>query len=100
MQKLSPKGAEGMPFPAPLSRKERLIKDIREFVGPGGYVPFEHGFRPSINAQAVDEDGIVLVRRLGRERRRRIEFSEIDETTLTNVILNLFRYSNYCHLYA
>ena len=99
MQKLSPRGAENTPFPAPLSRKERLIKDIREFVGRGGYVPFEHGFRPSINAQAVDENGIVLACRLGRGRRR-IEFAEMDETTLTNVVINLFRYVNYCHLYA
>ena len=85
----------------PLNATERLIKDIKDFVGEGGYVPVtEHGNKPTMNMQAADTNGIVLRWPIGRERRRRIEYSEMDTDMLKNVILELFRYQNYCQLYA
>ncbi len=81
--------------------KERLIQDIRDFVGKDGYIPLtEHGNQPTMNIYAVDENGVILRFPIGKERKRRIDFPEMDETVLTNVILELFRYQNWCHLYA
>ena len=32
-----------------------VLKEIKDFIGSGGYVPFEHGFKPllRINARRV-----------------------------------------------
>jgi len=87
-------------MPAITHNKERLIQDIREFVGPDGYVPFEHGYNPTMNASAIDGDGIILRWPIGREKRHRIEFSDMDTGMLINVILELFRYQNHCHIRA
>ena len=75
--------------------RERLIKDIQEFVGAGGYVAFEHGYKPTIAAYGVGYDHID--RQL---KPRKVYFEEMNEVQLTNIILELFRYMNYCHLYA
>lgn len=81
--------------------KDRLIQDIKDYVGKDGYIPVtEHAYQPTMNMQAADYDGIELKMRIGREKRRRIEYTEMDEQMLMNVILELFRYQNYCHLYA
>ena len=102
MNRLQPEGGQSAaPVPpVSLTEKQRLIQDIRDFVGTGGYVPMEHGYRPSLNATAFDYDGMVLRLRIGRERRTRIEYSEMNEADLMKVILELFRYYNYCQLYA
>ena len=81
--------------------KERLIQDIRDFVGKGGYIPLtEHGNQPTMNIYAVDENGVIFRFPIGKERKRRADFPEMNETMLINVILELFRYQNWCHLYA
>jgi len=101
MKRLQPKNLSPAPVPPVFpSEKARLVQDIRDFVGKDGYVPMEHGFQPAMNASAFDENGMVLRHRIGREHRSRIEYDEMDETMLTNVIIDLFRYLNYCHLYA
>ncbi len=101
MKKLEPKNQPEGIRPPVLYGDDRLRQDIRDFVGEGGYIPItEHGYQPSINAYAVDENGILLRHPIGREKRRRIEFTEMDEAMLKNVILELFRYMNWCHLYA
>lgn len=82
------------------TEKERLIRDIREFVGPNGYVAFEHGYRPTFNAAGVSDKQVDLRFAIGREHRRKIELEEMDEPMLIKIILELFRYYNYCHLYA
>lgn len=84
----------------PMSEKEKLIKDIRDFIGENGVVPMEHGYRPELNATAFDYNGMVLYKLIGREHRTRIEYAEMEERMLTRVILELFRYYNYCRLYA
>ena len=86
--------------PASKTEKERLIQDIRDFVGKDGNVPMEHGFKPTLNASSFDYGGMALRFPIGKERRKRIEYEEMDEAMLTKVILDLFRYFNYCHLYA
>ncbi len=102
MNKLQPKDqGETSKQPPVLYGKDRLIQDIRDFVGKDGYVPVtERGNQPTMNMTAADYDGIILRMSIGREKRRRIEYTEMDETMLMNVILELFRYYNYCHLYA
>ena len=102
MKRLPLKGQQpAAPVPPVFAtEKERLIQDIRDFVGKDGNVPMEHGFRPTLNASAFDYDGMALRFRIGKEHRTRIEYEEMDETMLTKVILDLFRYYNYCHLYA
>lgn len=102
MNKLQPKDqSETSKRPPVLYGKGRLIQDIKDFVGKDGYVPVtEHGNQPTMNMTAADYNGIELRMSIGREKRRRIEYTEMDETMLMNVILELFRYQNYCHLYA
>ena len=43
---------------------------------------------------------MVLSHQIGREHRKRIEYSEMDESMLKNVIIEIFRYGNFCRLYA
>lgn len=102
MNKLQPKDQGETPKRPPvLYGKDRLIQDIKDFVGKDGYIPVtEHGNQPTMNMQAADYDGIELRMRIGCEKRRRIEYTEMDEQMLMNVILELFRYQNYCQLYA
>lgn len=83
------------------SEKDRLIGDIRDYIGKDGNIPVtEHGNRPSLNASAFDYDGMVLRHQIGREHRKRIEYSEMDESMLKDVIIEIFRYGNFCRLYA
>lgn len=84
------------------ARKESLIRDIREFVGEGGLVAFEHGFKPSVNMYSVDENGIhrTVPDGSGGKKHSFVPFEEMDENTIKEIIINLFRYLNYCHLYA
>ena len=83
------------------SEKERLIGDIHDYHGKDGYLPVtEHGNRPTLNASAFDYDGMILRFPIGKERRRRIDYSEMDEQMLKDVIIEIFRYYNFCHLYA
>lgn len=83
------------------SEKEHLIGDIRDFIGENGYLPVtEHGNRPTLNAVAFDYNGMVLRLPIGKEHRKRIEYSEMEESMLKDVIIEIFRYDNYCHLYA
>lgn len=102
MKRLPLKGLQSeTPIPPVFNNeKERLIQDIRDFVGKDGNVPMEHGFRPQLNASSFNYDGMVLRFPIGREHRRSIGYEEMDEAMLTKVILELFRYYNYCHLYA
>ena len=81
--------------------EDRLRQDIRDFVGKDGYIPFEHGYRPAINAYAVDYEGIYLRAAEGAVKKKRIlKYEDMDTKMLTAVILDLFRYLNYCQLYA
>ena len=81
--------------------KATFIQDIRDFVGKDGLVPFEHGYKPSINMYSVDYDGIHRITSDGQNRTHSfVAFEEMDENTLKEIIINLFRYFNYCHLYA
>lgn len=102
MKRLLPKDQpSGNPVqPVFKTEKERLIQDIRDYIGTDGYAPMEHGYKPSLNAIGFDYDGMDLRHQIGKEHRRRIEYSQMDEKMLTEVIINLFRYSNYCRLHA
>lgn len=79
---------------------ERLKQSIRDFIGKDGCVYFEHGYLPLFNAYAVDYNGVKLRWRIGREKRSRIEFDEMDEDTLRRVMEELFCYMVYCQVYA
>ena len=75
--------------------RDQLIKDIKEFVGKDGYVPFEHGYQPTVNAYAVDYDGIWL-----KTTHKHRPFEEMCTEGIANIVFELFRYMNYCHLHA
>lgn len=79
-----------------ISAKDRLAADIREYIGKDGYLPLEHDYRPTLNACAFDSRGMILLKRIGREHRERIDYEEMDEQMLTNVIIELFRYHVHC----
>ena len=81
-----------------MKSKEELIKTIQEFIGEGGYVSFEHGFRPGFNAYGVAYDHVDLRIPIGGKRKD--YFADMDEQQLTAIIVDLMRYLNYCHLYA
>lgn len=50
---------------------------------------------------SVDYDGIHRITSDGQNRTHSfVAFEEMDENTLKEIIINLFRYFNYCHLYA
>lgn len=78
--------------------KEILIRTIQDFVGEGGYVPFEHGFRPSFNAYGVAYDHID--RRIPLDGERKAYFKDMTENQLVAIIIDLMRYLNFCQLYA
>lgn len=99
MKRLTLDGPATPAAPA-VTEQQRLIKDIKDFVGKDGLIPFEHGYRPTLNCWAVDENGIRLRFWIGKEKRKEIPFEEMDEKMLTKVIIELFRYMNYCHLEA
>lgn len=79
--------------------KSDLIRIIQEFVGEGGYIPVtEHGFKPSIQIYGVAYDHVD--RRIAPGGKREAYFADMTAGQLTEVILNLVDYENYCHLYA
>lgn len=43
---------------------------------------------------------MILRHRIGKEHRKRIEYNEMDVEMLQKAIIELFRYANYCRLYA
>lgn len=104
MKKLQPKEEFQPKGPIPpvyANEKEHLIGDLHDYIGPDGYIPVtEHGNRPTLNALAFDYDGMVLRYPIGREHRKRIEYSEMDINMLKDSIIELVRYANYCRLYA
>ena len=79
--------------------KSDLIRIIQEFVGEGGYIPVtEHGFKPSIQIYGVAYDHVDRTMTSGKYRMG--YFADMTAEELTEVILNLVDYENYCHLYA
>lgn len=83
-----------------LTGKERLVRDIQDFIGKDGCVSLEHSYRPTLNVQSFDYNGMVLRFSIGRKKRTRIEYSEMDEKMLNNVVVELFRYYNFCQHYC
>ena len=81
-----------------MTNKEQLIKDIQDFVGEGGYVAFEHGYNPTMAIYGVAYNYVDRTMASGKWRQG--YFHEMSEEELTNIILELFRYMNYCQLYA
>ena len=78
--------------------KEELIQTIQEYVGPDGYIPFEHGFEPGFNAIGISYDHVDL--RIPIDGKREKYFTDMSEQQLTAIIVDLMRYNNHCHLYA
>lgn len=76
--------------------KERLITDIREFLGEGGVLYFEHGYKPTFNAYGLDENGIYC--HFSKNPYKKYEDMEPEQ--VANLVFEIFRYYNYCHLYA
>ena len=79
--------------------KEELIRTLQEYIGEDGYIPFEHGFKPGFNAYGVAYDHVDQ-KVVPANGERELYFKDMDEAQLTNVIIDLVRYQNYCHLYA
>ena len=77
---------------------EKLIQTIQEFIGPDGYVAFEHGFNPGFNAVGIAYDHID--RKIPIDGKRELYFNDMTEQQLTAIIIDLMRYLNFCHLYA
>lgn len=70
------------------------LKEIKDFIGSGGYVAFEHGFKTTLKINgrrvyAVDEDYIFY---LGGKKR----LEELQETQLEEIYNELNRYLKYC----
>jgi len=78
--------------------KEELIQTIQEFIGPDGYVAFEHGFEPGFNAVGIAYDHVD--RRIPLDGKSKSYFKDMTDMQLTAIVIDLMRYQNYCHLYA
>ena len=78
--------------------KEERIKIIQEFVGEGGYIAFEHGFRPNFNAYGIAYDHID--RRIPLDGERIHYFKDMTNEQLDVIALDLIRYMNYCRNHA
>ena len=78
---------------------EKLIQTIQEFIGPDGYVAFEHGFNPGFNAIGIAYDHVDRKVVFAGEKRE-LYFEDMSEQQLTAIIIDLMRYLNFCHLYA
>lgn len=72
--------------------KEELIKNIQDFIGEGGYVPFEHGYRPHINSYGVGYDYMHLRIPQGKKA----YFKNMTVEQLQAIVNDLFAYLNYC----
>ena len=70
------------------------LKEIKDFIGNGGYVPFEHGFKPllRINARRVYAVNQYYIFYLGGKKR----LEELQETQLEAIYKELNRYLKYC----
>lgn len=87
--------------PKPLeSEKDTLIRAIREFVGPGGCIAFEHGFRPKLNAQMVTDKEVILRFAIGKDKKKKLPLENMDIDMLKTIIIDIFMYQNHCHLNA
>lgn len=75
--------------------KKELIKLIVDFIGPGGRLPFEHGFIPHMNVSEVTDHSVIV-----RGDQREISLESMEERSLTSLILTIFDYQNYCQLIA
>lgn len=71
-----------------------MLQKIKDFVGVGGLVPFEHGFKNTIkymNKKVWGVSDIYLYYNGGK-----IELTELDDELLTQIMNNLNEYLNYC----
>lgn len=81
-----------------METRENLIRMIQEFVGEGGYVAFEHGYKPTMAIYGVGYD--YVDRRMFKGKDRKGYFQDMNTQALQNIVNELFNYYNYCHLYA
>ena len=75
--------------------KEQLIQDIRDFLGEGGVLYFEHGYKPRFNAYGLDCNGIWN----GTNHTYK-KYEDMLPEQVANLVFEIFRYYNYCHIYA
>ena len=71
-----------------------VLKEIKDFIGNGGYVPFEHGFKTSlrINARRVYAVDQYYIFYLGGKKK----LEELQEKQLEEIYNELNRYLKYC----
>lgn len=74
-----------------MATKKELIKLINDFVGEGGYVPFEHGYRPHINAFGVGYGFI------DHKLDSKTSLEDLTVAELQTTVNDLMGYWNYCH---
>ena len=71
-----------------------MLKQIQDFIGVGGLVPFEHGFKNTIQYMGKKVWGVSdthLYYNGGK-----VELIELDDDILTQIMNNLNSYLNYC----
>lgn len=91
---------EPQPIPASETHKDSLIRAIKEYIGTDGCIAFEHGYRPTFNAQMITDKEVILRFRIGKKKISRIPLEDLDEQMLTKLIIEIFKYQNYCQLRA
>lgn len=79
-----------------LLNKEQLIKDITDFVGKDGTVAFEHGYKPNFNVSYIHENEVHFRFAIGRQHQRKCLLEDMTVDSLMLLIIELFRYLNYC----
>ena len=85
---------------------KEALKQIQDYVGPNGLVPFEHGFkRPTFNFNgykykySMVSDRTVYGRKYfanGSSRNCNLYLNILPERTLKSIYKNLLKYEEYC----
>lgn len=67
---------------------------IKDFVGPDGFVAFEHGFRPDYAAYGVSDTDVRM------HNGKAIPIDELSDQQARTLLRDLLEYLNYCRFYA
>lgn len=71
--------------------KAQLIQDIRDFLGEGGVLYFEHGYKPNFNAYGLDCNGVWH-----KTDHKYKKYEDMLPEQVANIVFEVFRYYNYC----
>lgn len=73
-----------------MPEKELLLNDIRKFLGVGGRVTFDYGYRPVFNIKTLNN--VNVTPHVGLP----YPLEQLEASQLEDLIVELFRYCQFC----